>query len=290
MSAVDNRQIDKNAIRARFDRNADRFDQAAFVHRRIARGLIERMSPLQLAPELIIDAGSGTGDVARRLRKKFPRSRIVSLDCSSGMLRAAKRAQRIFRPTRLIQADARALPMFDGSVDLITANLLLPWLGEPDRALTEARRVLKPERPFVFSSLGPDSFRELRDAWRSIGIGENVQTFLDMHDLGDALVRAGFRDPVLDVERLTVTYGSFATLWWELRHSGSGNALRGRQKGLSTPRRFRKMEQAFRRAQPGGPIGLTLELVYGHAWAGRREKTHDNTGEYRVDVDEIRRL
>ena len=247
------------------------------------------MAPLRLEPELIVDVGTGTGDVARRLRKKFRRSRVVGIDNSAGMLDEAKRAQRLFARTRLVRADVSRLPLPTNSVDLLTANLLLPWLGEPDRAFAEIQRVLRPERPFLFSSLGPDSFCELRDAWASIGQAISVPAFIDMHDLGDAIIRSGFRDPVLDVEKLTVTYDSFDKLWRDLRSSGSGNSLVGRCKGLTGRGRFRSVEEAVMSAQPSNKIAITLELVFGHAWAGSASATASKRDEFRIEINEIQR-
>ena len=164
-------------------------------------GLLERLQPMQLEPRRVLDLGCAVGDGSRALTKRFRRARVVSVDLSARMLHAARHGRPRFLSRRAeVQADAHRLPFPVGCFDLIVANQLLPWIENPDPVFAEIARTLRQEGLFLFSSLGPDSYAELRGAAPS--------PFPDMHDVGDGLVRSGLKDPVLDVEPLRINYSS----------------------------------------------------------------------------------
>lgn len=277
-------------LRRRFDRAAPGFDDADFLHRRAFEGLIDRLAPMQLEPATILDLGAATGTGSRALAKTWRRARVISLDISRGMLAAGRRGRSWFSRIRDVQADAGSLPFNDGSLDMVFANLSLPWLAHPEQAFADIARVLKKEGLFVFATLGPDTLVEVREAWRSAEGGAaapHVHPFADMHDIGDALVRAGLRDPVLDVERITVTYSDPRSLYRDLHRSGARNALAGRRAGLTGRGRFRHFEDRLCATANGGDIGITVELVFGHAWgSGRRQSAQ----EFHVDPGTIGRM
>lgn len=277
--------LNASSVRRRFDRAAATFDQADFVHRHTADGLFERMAPTLVDVRHVLDAGSATGSASRALARHFRRSRVVSLDASMNMLRTARRRRSRFAKIAEIRADALQLPFRTGSMDLVFSNLLLPWLDDLPAFLTEVARVLRKEGLFVFSSLGPDSFRELRNAWRAVDAHEHVNLLPDMHEVGDAMTQAGLRDPVLDVDYLTLSYRSADTLLSDLSLAGARNSLRGRAPTLTGKGRF----DTVRRALAGDdavPFSLQLELVFGHAWGGGPVSP---PGEFRLDVGDIGR-
>lgn len=276
----------KADVRRRFDRAAATFDHASFVHRHAACGLLERMSPMLVNVDRILDAGAATGDASRRLAKLYRRSRVVSLDCSANMLRQARRKRTRFSRVEELQADASALPLQQGSVDLVFANMLLPWLDDLDGFFESVNRVLRKDGLFVFSTLGPDSLSEIRGAWAGVDRGEHVNTFVDMHDIGDALVRSGLREPVLDVDYLTVTYRTVDDLFADLTRSGSRNSLKHRQRALTGKGRFGVLRRTLANNCDGGVLPLQLELIFGHAWGGGPRPT---PGEFRLDVSRIGR-
>lgn len=276
--------IDTRQLRRRFERVAASFNEADFVHRRSFDALMERLAPLRISPEVIVDLGAATGTGSRQLAAKFPGARILSVDFSGGMLRQARSAKPFFSRIREVEADARRLPLPAGSVDLIVANMLLPFICDLPACLLEISRVLKKGGVFAFATLGPDSFGALREAWRSVDDDAHVCRFPDMHDVGDALVRAGLADPVLDIDYLTVTYADSGRLFRDLTAAGARNALRLRPARLTGKRRFGKMLSAL--GDDRGPDGLAmkLELVFGHAFgSGPRPPA----GEYRVAPDKI---
>ena len=273
-------------VQRRFDRAATDFDDADFVHSVTRDGLLERLEPIQLEAHTVVDLGCGTGSACPLLSRRFRRSRVIAIDLSANMLRKLKDKQSWRSKTAAVQADARALPLADNSVDVIFANLLLPWIDDPAGLFGEVARVLRKDGLMIFATLGPDSLLELRRAWQSVDQGMHVNPSLDMHDIGDAAVRAGLRDPVLDVDRLAVTYASTAALFRDLTATGARNSLRKRSRSLVGRRRFIAMTDALEAEGSAGAIRLDLELVYGHCWgsgAGGR------AGEYRIDAGQIGR-
>jgi malonyl-CoA O-methyltransferase len=261
-----------------------------FLSARTREELLSRLPLTNIRPHRILDAGAATGSASAELARRYRGCRVVSLDVSTARLAAARGGHGRFARRDEVAGDAARLPFRDRVFDLVFANLLLPWLGDPGPMLAETARVLRPEGLFTFSSLGPDSFRELREAWATVDDGEHVPTFLDMHDLGDALVRAGLRDPVLDVERITVTYAEPAALWRDLTAAGARNTLAGRNRGLATPARFRRLAEAWGRSRrDDGRLPLTLELVYGHCWGGSGLPGADAGGEVRISASRIMR-
>lgn len=253
-------------VARRFDRAAGTFDDCDFVHRHCFKGLLDRAEPLRLDRPLVLDLGCATGRGSRELAKHFRRARIVSLDASRPMLERARSTRSRFSRIREVQADARRLPFRTASFDVVWANLLLPWQSDPAPVFQEARRVLRPEGVFLFSSLGPDSFRELRAAWQEDDNPFHVHPLWDMHDLGDGLMRAGLSDPVLDVDPLRVRYRSASALFRDLTGAGARNALCGRRRSLTGKGRFARMTRALEAAE-SSEFELSLELVYGHAFA-----------------------
>ena len=278
----DSPELRARDIRRRFDHAAPRFDGADFVHGVTREGLVDRLRPMTIDAATVIDLGSATGSAIPLLQKRFRRARIIAVDVSAAMLGAVRRGRTLLSRRYAVQADARSLPFADTSVDVIFSNLMLPWVDNPGAVFAEVARVLRKDGLFVFSTLGPDSLREVREAWQAVDDGEHVSRFADMHDIGDALVRAGLRDPVLDVDRLSVSYREPGALFRDLTAAGARNCLRGRQRGLTGRSRFRRFTDAL--FLPGENCSLTLELVYGHCWGSgvRRDR-----GEITVDAGKI---
>ncbi len=250
------------------------------------RALLDRLAPVVLSPAVVLDAGAGTGAGSRLLAKQYRKSRIVSLDLSQSMLASARKSKPLFSKTSELRADANQLPLGDGCIDLVFANLLLPWIDDLHKCLGEIARVLKKGGVFAFATLGPDSLGELRRAWSSVDGDSHVRSFADMHDVGDALLQNGLADPVLDVDYLTVTYQNTARLYSDLSACGARNSLSQRRRTLTGRNRFAQMERAIARDAQSDRFGMTLELVYGHAWGtGPRPKN----GEFHLDANAIPR-
>ena len=273
-------------VQRRFDRAARLFDQADFVHRHAALGLFDRLSPMQIDAARILDLGSATGRDHKSLAKRFRSALVIGLDCSGEMLRLARRRRWWFSRSTVVQADAENLPFADGSLDLVYANLLLPWIDNLPACFAEIARVLRKGGLFVFSTLGPDSFQELRQAWGAELSATRVRSFPDMHDVGDRLVRSGLRDPVLDVDVLSLQYADADRLFADLRRAGAGNSLQLRERALAGKARFHGFRERLASSAMQRPFTVTLELVYGHAWGGGPTPA---AGELRFDAGSIGR-
>lgn len=257
--------LDAARVRRSFDRAAATYDDAAVLHREVRDNLLQRLDLMALAPRVVVDAGAGTGHAARALIRRYPKSLVIALDASRPMLRAAARQQAWLRRFARVCADAQRLPLADGSVDLILSNLMLQWC-DPDVVFAEFRRALAPQGLLHFTTLGPDTLRELRSAWSEVDSHTHVNQFLDMHDIGDALVRAGFASPVLDVERYTLSYPDVRRVAADLKATGAHNATFGRSKGLTGRGRFNALETAYESFRQDGRLPATYEVVFGHAW------------------------
>lgn len=274
-------------VRRAFDAASATFDAAAAVHAEIRARLLERLDVVKLAPQVVVDLGAGTGHASRALRRRYSSAQVVAVDISPRMLQRASRRQGLFRRFDRIAADAHQLALKSASTDLVFSNLMLQWCSDPDRVFGEARRILKPDGLLTFTSLGPDTLRELRSVWSGVDSFTHVHRFIDMHDLGDALMRTGFTEPVMDTERLTVTYRSYDTLLRELRESGSLSAAQGRRRGLMGREVLRRTGQGYDALRRDGVLPVTLEVVYGHAWAIERQPRR--AGEVRIPVAKLGR-
>lgn len=276
--------VDPAQVRRSFDRAAQTYDAAAGVPTEIRNRLLERLDFVKLQPKVVLDLGAGTGHASKALKHRYKSAEIVAVDVSPAMLVESNKRQSWLRRFHRVTADAHRLPFKDGSAQLVFSNLMLEWCHDPDAVFQEMRRVLQPGGLLTFATLGPDTLRELREGWRKIDPYPHVHRFIDMHDLGDALMRAGLAEPVMDTERLTVTYPSLDTLLKELTGSGSANLAHGRPRGLTPKGRIEALRQAVGPAEGQAVLPVSVEVVYGHAWAVELRPRSRNDGEVRVPV------
>lgn len=258
--------LDKRAVAASFSKAAAQYDACALLQQEVGRRLLERLDYVKLEPALVVDLGCGTGALIRELEKRYKKARLIGVDLAPGMVEFAKKQCGWFSRQEFMVGDAEALPFTDGSVDLIFSSLAIQWCADLDRVFSEAKRVLKPGGLFMFTTLGPDTLKELRAAWRAVDGYTHVNAFMDMHDLGDGLVRAKLADPVMDVEHLTLTYGDVRDLMRDLKGIGAHNLNAGRNHGLTGRARLNALTAAYEPFRRDGHLPATYEVVYGHAW------------------------
>lgn len=265
---MDGAQLDKRRVRASFERAATDYDRVAVLQREVGTRLLERLDLIKIGPQRVLDLGSGTGHIARALVKRYRAASVVALDIAAPMLLQARSRSGWWRRPRFVCGDIERLPFADHSADMILSNLTLQWCNSLDATFAEFRRVLRPGGLLLFTSFGPDTLLELRAAWAAADDYSHVNRFLDMHDVGDALLRAGLAEPVLDVERFTLTYPDVQGLVRDLKTLGAHNVTAGRPRGLTGRGRWQTLRdtyETFRTAQ--GLLPATYEVVYGHAWA-----------------------
>lgn len=257
--------LDRRSARTAFERAARSYDAAAVLQRTIADRMLERLDLLKYIPRDILDAGCGTGYCAWALTRRYRGARLTGVDIAWAMLRLARRRAGWFDRKRYICADVETLPLASASIDMIVSNLVLQWC-DPHAVFSEFRRVLRPAGVLMFTSFGPDTLKELRQAWRAADAYPHVHGFHDMHDIGDALVRAGFADPVMDMEYFSLSYPDVAGVMRDLKRLGAHNVARGRARGLTGKACFAKFRAAYQALAHDGRVPATYEAVYGHAW------------------------
>jgi len=272
-----------------FDRAATRYEAAAQLQARVRADLLERLDELKPPRDAraVLDLGAGTGAATAALRDRFRKARVVAVDLAPGMLREAARHQRLFRRFDRVLADAAALPFADGTLDVAYSNLMLQWFDDPARVFAELARALRPGGLLVFSTFGPDTLRELRTAWEAADpTGVHVNRFIDVHDLGGALQRSGFAEPVLDVDRLRQHHVDVADLLRGLKAIGAHNVNAGRARALTGRRRYQAMMTAYETQRTPKGLPATWEIVYGVAWAAHPPPDGDLAmrGETRIDA------
>ncbi len=280
--------LDPRAVRRSFDRASRTYDAAAAVQAEIRTRLLERLDIVRLDPAAVLDLGAGTGHASRDLKRRYPSAQVVALDASLLMLRQSARQQRLLRRFSPVCADAHRLPLRSHSLDLVLSNLVLEWCHDPDSVFAEAARVLRPKGLFAFTTLGPDTLKEVRELWRGVDACTHVHRFIDMHDFGDALLRAGFAEPVMDTERLTVTYPSLAALLDEIRGSGARNIAQGRPPGLTSRARGAVVRARSEDLARNGPLRISVEVIHGHAWSVGERKSQRAGDEVLVPIERLR--
>jgi malonyl-CoA O-methyltransferase len=274
--------LDKRSVRASFARAADTYDHAAVLQREIADRLLDRLEVMRLVPQRLLDVGCGTGYDLRKLARRYPRARLLGLDIAEPMLQRARRGIGAWNRARgrcaFACGDAERLPVATAAVDLLLSNLSLQWC-DPPAAFTEARRVLRPGGLYLFTTFGPDTLRELRAAWQAVDPLPHVHGFLDMHDLGDMLMAAGFADPVMEAECLTLLYPDVLGVLHDLKGLGAHNLATRRARGLTGKSRFARFRAAYEAQARAGKIPATFEVVYGHAWVPQKGAESRGAGE-----------
>ena len=282
---------DKRQVAENFNAAAQAYDSIAVLQHTVAHRVLERLDLIKISPATILDIGSGTGRAAKLLARRYKGARIFQTDLAYSMLRHAKLNDRRFFTRQLfVCADAEAMPYQSGVFDMVYSNLMLQWCNDVDVVFREIQRSTKEEGLFIFSSFGPDTLKELKQSFSGVDQDVHVNDFLDMHDLGDALLQAGFENPVMETEYFTLTYDDAISVFRELNKLGAGNTNTGRRRTLMGKGRLQKAIDNYEAYRLDGRIPATFEVVYGHAWIKRNQlKQYSAKGTVSVPVASIRR-
>jgi len=257
--------LDTRQVRRAFGRAAASYGTHAVLQHEVERRLLERLDYLEGTPQLVLDVGCGPGLAATTMRQRWKSARVVALDLALPMLRQIQPGW--LRPVMRVNADARALPLADASVDVLFSNLCIQWIDDVPALFSEFRRVLTPGAYIALSTFGPDTLYELREAWAQADRAPHVSQFADIGRIGDALLHAGFRDPVLDAEHFTLTYADAPKLMRELKSIGATNADAKRLRGLTGGGRWRRALEAYESFRVDGRLPATYDVISAHAWA-----------------------
>jgi malonyl-CoA O-methyltransferase len=261
-------RLDKKAIKKFFNRAAKSYDNAAILQEEVLSRLLQRLPYIRHRPETVIDVGCGTGKGLEGLRRQYPRARVYGLDIAEEMLARAAGRRGWLQKKRLVAADMERLPFADGCFDLVFSCLAMQWCNDLRATLAELARIANPGALVLFSSFGPGTLRELAESWQTLDPHPHVHRFVDMHDVGDAMLAAGFVDPVVDAEVIRLEYAGFRALLDDLKNIGASNAEVSRRRGLMTPAALRRLEAAYREyGFEDGKYVASYEVVYGHAWS-----------------------
>lgn len=264
--------IDKRAVRRAFSRAALQYDAAAVMQREVCKRMLERLDYIKQKPARVLDVGSGTGWGTRQLGERYPAAQIVALDMAIGMLHAARGTSswwsKLFsgKATPYVCGDMEALPVKSQSMDMVWSNFALQWCNDLPATFVELQRVLKVDGLLMFSTFGPDTLKELRSAFQGVDGHNHLNRFADMHDIGDMLVAAGFGDPVMDMEYITLTYSDVKSVMQDLRSIGAHNATAGRATGMMGKNAWGRVLENYERLRRDGKLPATFEVIYGHAW------------------------
>ncbi len=282
-------EINKRQMRRAFSRAANSYDATAVLQREVCTRMLERLDYIKLQPQRILDVGSGTGWGTRQLVAKYPAAQMVSLDIAIGMLQAARGTsswwQKIFsqQKTAMVCADVEALPIASNSLDMVWSNLAVQWCNDLPSTIVDLHRVLKVEGLLMFSTFGPDTLKELRQAFHGVDAHNHLNRFADMHDIGDMLSHGGFAEPVMDMEYLTLTYDDVRGVLHDLKAIGANNATAGRGQGLMGKQAWKLLVENYEALRRDGKLPATYEVIYGHAWKPQPKKLADGRAIIKTD-------
>ena len=288
--------LDKRLVRESFDRAAANYDSAALLQQEVGQRLLERLDLIKLQPQTIIDIGAGTGELSSTLSKRYKACQVITFDLAPNMLKQARKRRglmdKLFGKQCFLCGDAEQLPLADNSVDMVFSNFAIQWCPDLDQTFSEFQRVLKPDGLLLFTTFGPDTLKELRLAWRAVDDKVHVNSFIDMHDIGDALLRARLADPVMDTESLTLTYNNGMSVMRDLKAMGAHNVTSGRNHGLTGKQKLQQMLSAYEQFRNSdNQLPATYEVVYGHAWGSdiSPRQLHDDDGAVHIPLSQLRR-
>lgn len=262
--------VNKPLLRRAFDRAAASYDEAAVLQHEVAMRLTERLDYMKLSPQVILDAGSGTGFCTLALAQRYPEANIIALDLAEKMLQQARSKVTHSAQVKYLAGDVEQLALADQSVDLIVSNLTLQWCNDYQAAYQEFRRILRPGGCLLFTTFGTETLKELRHCWHQVDEVEHINSFIDMHHIGDTLLQAGFTDPVMDMEAITMTYSSVTKVMQDLKNIGAQNVLNGRRRTLTGKSRLAKVTELYEQFRADDVLPVSYEIIYGNAWVGEQ--------------------
>jgi malonyl-CoA O-methyltransferase len=280
--------VSHSIIQTRFSNSSHTYQETAKIQSEIGRRLCDRFDYYTIEPTRILDLGAGPGIFSLALKKRFPKAHVTAFDLSHEMLKQVKSSWR--RPVRKVAGDMQSLPFKSDSFDVIFSNQVIHWAQDCVALFKEVKRVLTTSGVFVFSTLGPDTFHEIRIAWQGVDEYSHVNAFVDLHAIGDELINAGFAEPVMDMERISVRYSSVKSLAKDLKAQGVQHHGQAARQGLMSPKVWRQFNDNYERFRDQyGLLPLSYEVVYGQAWGQAPKQSINQDGDVMVPLSRLRR-
>ncbi len=262
--------IDQQAVKKRWHKVQRYYAEHNQLQIEIAKRLAARLPYMKIAPKVIVDLAAREKTTQALLQQHYPNAQIITLPFGEPLDK---------------------FPIETASVDLVFANLALHWSADMFKTLAECRRILKKDGLLLFSTVGPDTLKELHTAFLTAEEKWHVHAFMDMHHIGDELVRLQFFEPVMDMEILQLRYESLRDLFEDLKNSGTANAWPARSRGLQGKVAWQKMLAHYASLQQDNLYPVTIECVYGQAWvAGPRLAVLNNNNEATFSLDDLQVL
>lgn len=266
--------IDKRQVRNAFGRAAAGYDRAAFLQREVCDRMLSRLDCIKHTPDVILDAGSGTGYGTRKLATRYSNAKVLAIDIAPAMHFQARIAALWWKQLLIARGhqadyvigDIEQMPLKDSCAGLVWSNLALQWCNDIKQTFAEVHRILQPAGLFIFSTFGPGTLKELRQSFHGIDGYSHVNRFIDMHDIGDMLVHNGFVTPVMDMEYITLTYDDVTSVMRDLKAIGAHNVTQGRRRGLTGKTAWQKAINHYEMLRIKGKLPATFEVIYGHTW------------------------
>jgi malonyl-CoA O-methyltransferase len=297
-------ELDFAEVQRSFEHAAASYDAHAVLQREVCDRLLSRLDFVNLQPERVFDVGCGTGYGLAHLHARYADAELCALDIAPAMLAAARaclpqpgKIRRVLSQllpiTRsqphLVCADMGRLPLASNSMNLVWSSLALQWAHDLEATFKGLHQVLAPGGLLIFATFGPDTLKELRSAFAAIDDAPHVNQFIDLHDIGDMLIHAGFSSPVMEMEMLILTYADLKTLMRDLKGIGAHNAAASRRRGLFGKSAWSRLEQAYESHRFEGRLPATFEVIYGHAWVGDKSQREDGRQVIEFNIDARRR-
>jgi malonyl-CoA O-methyltransferase len=254
---------DTQTIRETFEQIAGDYRRHAALEQEVCARLLERTSFKRRPLLQVLDLGCGPGQSSEQLKKTFRKAQVVGMDASLAMLSRLQRRSSMMRPVRAVCGDIGALPFAASSVDMVFSNLASFWCPDPVAMFSEFRRVMRPDAMLLFTTFGPETMPELKKAWAEVDDSVRMPVFPDLLEIGNALMAAGFREPVMDREVITLTYRQLDRLFLEREATGISMLVQGwdRWQTARAP-----LEAAFLPLMRDGCFPLSFEIIYGTAF------------------------
>lgn len=260
--------LDKKRVRQSFTAAAETYDELATLQRQVGLDLLSRFD-LNITDQTVLDIGCGTGFLTRKLMQDTFNQKMIAVDIAFSMLEVTRLKLKEQKNVQYICADAEHLPLVEHSVDKIVSNLALQWCQNLTQVFGGFKNVLKQQGQIVFSTFGPATLKELKQAWSEVDDHKHVNEFYTVDELSVFLQHAGFNNIQIESIHYQSNYQAVIELMRELKGIGAQNVLSGRNKKTTSKIQMQNMIKAYEKHRVNGFIPATNEIIFVSASVAR---------------------